>query len=218
MRSNLNNRFNNPIRGRFNAWILRISGNIDHKIHGKWKRKIFDDLPNSVVEIGPGTGANLRYYRRGTLLTAIEPNLMMLDRLRNNSDRHRISLDIRESRAENLDLADESVEAVVGTQVLCTVDDLNQVLNEVYRVLKSGGQFLFLEHIAAPKGTFFRRLQDLNIIRQPWRWCMEGCKINCETDSAVKAAGFSEIDMDYYELKSLLPIPIRHFVAGIAVK
>jgi ubiquinone/menaquinone biosynthesis C-methylase UbiE len=214
----VNSHFSNPIRGRFNKWILHASDNTSHKIYGKWKQKIFENIPNSVVELGPGTGANLRYYRQGTFLTAIEPNLMMHDQLRKNAKQYEITLDIRDSKAEDLDLTDESTEAVISTLVLCTVGDMNQVLSEAYRVLKPGGRFLFLEHIAAPKGTLLRHFQNLYLIHQPWRWCFEGCRINCETDSALKMAGFSKIELERFELKSLLPVPIRHFITGIATK
>jgi len=214
----MSSHFGNPLRGRFNAWILHITNNAGHKIHGKWKQHIFEGLPDSFVELGPGPGVNFRYYRRGSFLTAIEPNRMMLDRLRRNAEQHGIELDIRESKAERLDLADNSAEAVVATQVLCTVDDLNQVLHEVYRILRPGGHFLFLEHVAAPKGTLLRRFQDLNPIRQSWRWCFEGCNLNCETDSALKTVGFLTTELEHYKVKSLLPVPIRHFIAGIATK
>ena len=142
----------------------------------------------------------------------------MLDRLRKNAKQHEITLDIRKSKAEKIDLADGSVQAVVSTQVLCTVDDLPRVLSEVYRILESGGRFLFIEHIAAPKGTLFRHFQEQNLIRQAWRWCMEGCRINCETNSAMASVGFSEIQMEYFEVKSLIPVPIRHYIVGIATK
>lgn len=214
----MNCSFGNPIRGRFNAWILHFTDNTSHKVHGEWKQKIFQDLPDSFVELGPGTGGNFRYYRRGSLLTAIEPNRMMRDRLLKKAEQHGINLDIRELRAEDLDLADQSTDAVVSTEVLCTVDDLNQVLNEVYRILRPGGRFLFLEHVPAPKGTLLRRLQDLNIIRQPWHWFFEGCNLNCETDSALNTAGFSKIELEHYKVKSLLPAPIRYYIAGIATK
>ena len=217
-RIDLNHRFSNPVRGRLNAWMLHVTDDTGHKFLCKWKQKIFEDLPNSVVELGPGTGTNLRYYRHGSHLIAIEPNLIMLNHLRRNAERYGITLDIRESKAEKLDLADESAEAVVSTQVLCSVDGLNQVLNEVYRILRPGGRFLFLEHVAAPKETFLRRLQETNLILQSWRWLAEGCRINCEIDSAIESVGFSKIEVEHFEVKSLLPIPIRHFIAGIATK
>ena len=52
----MNRRFSNPVRGRFNAWILHISDNTGHKTFGKRKQKIFENLPDSIVELGPGGG------------------------------------------------------------------------------------------------------------------------------------------------------------------
>ncbi len=214
----MNSCFSNSIRGRFNAWILHVSEDMDHKTFGKWKQKIFEDIPDSIVELGPGTGSNFRYYPGGSVLTAIEPNQMMLDRLQKSAKQHEITLDLRQSRAEKLDIADGSARAVVSTQVLCTVDDLHQALKEVYRILKPGGRFLFIEHIAAPKGTVLRRVQEQKLIRQTWQWCMEGCRINCETNSALASVGFSKMQIQNFEIKSILPIPIRHYIAGIATK
>ena len=116
------------------------------------------------------------------------------------------------------------------------MDNQAQVLNEVYRILKPGGRLLFMEHVAAPKGTLLRHLQDL--LNSPWQWCLEGCKLNCETtESALRMAGFSKIELEHFELKSiipspvpvkrsverfelksLIPSPVRHHIAGIATK
>jgi len=202
------------IKSRFNAWLFEAGDDRIHKVYGGWKHQIFDDLPDSVVEIGPGVGANFRYYHRGIHLTVIEPNPMMYDRLRKRAEHHGIDLDIRESRAEDLDLPDQSTDAVVTTLALCSVDQ-TQVLNQIYRILRPGGRLLFLEHIVAPKGTLLRRLQYL--IRQPWRWWF-GCMLNCKTDITLRTAGFSNIELEYFELKGLLSVPAKHHIVGIATK
>jgi len=56
-----------------------------HRKYGPRKRAIFGRLPASVVEIGSGPGANLRYYPPGTRITAIEPNAAMHAPLRANA-------------------------------------------------------------------------------------------------------------------------------------
>lgn len=210
--------FGHSVRGRFNAWFLHTIENHIHRHTGKRKRKLFEDLPCSAVELGPGTGANFRYYRAGTVLTAIEPNLMMHSRLRRNAEQYGINLDIRGLKKDGLglDLASESTEAVISTLVLCSVGNQRQVLNEVHRILRPGGRFLFLEHVAARRGTLMRYFQDL--IRQPWQWCFEGCDPICETGSALKEAGFSKIELENFEVKSLIFAAIKHHIAGIATK
>ena len=47
-----------------------------------------------------------------------------------------------------------SVDAVLGTHVLCSVTDPVRVLDEVRRVLRPGGLYVFEEHVAAPRGTW----------------------------------------------------------------
>jgi len=62
----------NAVRGRLNAAVLRTSGAYGHLMMGRRKRRLFAGLPPAVAEIGPGTGANLRYYRPGTQLSQEE--------------------------------------------------------------------------------------------------------------------------------------------------
>jgi len=214
----MNHHFNNPVRGRLNAWILQVSDSTGHKAHRRWKQQLFEDLPDSFVELGPGTGANFRYYRRGAIVIAVEPNRRMSHRLYRNAEKYGINIALKEYSAEELALDDNSTEAVVSTQVLCTAGDLSKVLNEVYRVLSPRGRFIFLEHVAAPRGTILRRFQDLNLVSCSWRWFFEGCNLNYEIDTAISTAGFSITKLERYEVKTLLPVPIRHFIAGIAIK
>lgn len=208
----MNQWFSHRFRGRFNAWMLHVSENNHHKLYGKRKQQIFEGLPDSVIEVGPGTGGNFRYLRQGTTVTAIEPNLMMHSRLRKNAEKHGIHLDIRGLNGEAFDIADESTDAVICTSVLCCVDNQYQVMNEVHRILRPGGRFLFLEHIAAPRGTLLRRFQGT--IRRPWRWLLEGCDLTRETDSALEEVGFSKIELERFEARGL----VKHYIIGVATK
>ena len=113
----------NPVRGRLNAAVLRTSDAYGHLLLGRRKRRLFAGLPPTVVEVGPGTGANLRYYRPGSRLVAIEPNPHMHAPLRKAARRHGIELELRAEGADAIGLPDASVDAVVSTLVLCTVPD-----------------------------------------------------------------------------------------------
>src|SRR6188508_1732126 len=114
---------NNTVRGPVNAAILRGADGYGHRLFGPRKQALFADLPSTVVEIGPGTGANMRYYRRGTRLIAVEPNRHMHASLRRAARRHGIDLELRAEGADAIGLPDSSVDAVVSTLVLCTVPD-----------------------------------------------------------------------------------------------
>ena len=203
------------VKNRLHAWLLDRAEAYMHRKYGPRKKAIFSQLPSSVVEIGSGPGANLRYYPPGTALTAIEPNRAMHAPLRANAARRDIDLTIRGLKGESLDLASESVNAVVGTLVLCSVDRPRQVIAEIMRILKPGGRFLFLEHVAATNGTPLNHFQKL--LLKPWRWAFDGCHLNRDTHLTLGQAGFATVDMDCFMLSSPAVFIMPH-IFGVAVK
>jgi SAM-dependent methyltransferase len=202
----------NPVRGRFNAAFFRLVDGYVHRLLGARKAALFAGLPAAVVELGPGTGANMRYYRPGTRPTAIEPNPHMHAALGRAAARHGIVLDVRAVGAESTGLPAESVEAVVCTLVLCTVPDPAAALAEVRRIMRPGGRLVIVEHVAAPPGSALARLQRL--LRRPWRWAFEGCELTRATAELLAAAGFAAVDLDRYRLRSLF-MPVNEQVAGV---
>jgi SAM-dependent methyltransferase len=203
------------LRNLLNAWMLDLGESRMDKIYGRRKRALFRDLPREIVEIGPGAGANLRYYAPGTRVIAIEPNPAMHGRLREGAARHGVDLEIRAIRGEVLDLPDALCEAVVGTLVLCSVEDPRRVVSEVHRILKPGGRFVFVEHVAALRGTGLRRVQDA--LHGPWRWLFDGCNLNRSTNLVLREAGFASIEMDCF-LLAVPFVPARPHILGCAVK
>jgi SAM-dependent methyltransferase len=200
-------------RGPFNATFFALLGPyIDWSVR-RHKRRVFADLPSAVVELGSGVGANLRYLSPGSTLIAIEPNVPMHRRLRAAAERSLVHLDLRERLAERTGLADASADTVISSLVLCTVADPAEVLAEVRRVLRPGGTFRFVEHVAAPAGTPTRTLQRL--LRRPWAWTFEGC--SCERDLAglLRAAGFARVEIEPYRLHGPF-ISFNPQIAGIA--
>jgi ubiquinone/menaquinone biosynthesis C-methylase UbiE len=204
-----------PIRDRLNAWLLASSDETTHRQYGRRKRELFADLPSALVEIGPGAGANFRYYPPGTRVIAFEPNPALHDRLRQAAADRGIELDLRAGSAEALDLPDASVEAVVATLVLCTVPDPRRVVAEARRVLRPGGRFLFIEHVAAPAGSALRALQ--RIVRSPWRWLSEGCCVDRDTAALLAAAGFTALHVEPFQVPTPL-LPVRPHIVGEAVR
>ena len=178
------------------------------------KRDLFRDLPGQVVEIGAGVGANFRYFPNGARVTAVEPNLHMHDPLCRRAGDLGIELDLVPAGAEAIPLPDDSAEAVISTLVLCTVDDPEQALGEVRRILKPGGRFLFVEHVAAPHGHWRRVLQD--VLHRPWRYIFEGCHTNRDTAAYIEAAGFRELSLETHVMQSPF-VPVNSQISGVAV-
>jgi SAM-dependent methyltransferase len=205
----------NPVRGRLNAAIFRAVDRYADRLFGAVKRAQFATLPGTVVEIGPGTGANLRYYRPGTHLIAVEPNPHMHATLAAAARRRGITLDLRSAGADHIGLPDGSVDAVVSTLVLCTVPDPAAAVSEILRILRPGGRLVFIEHVRATDHRVYGPLQRL--LARPWRWLFEGCDLQRDTEATLAAAGFAGLSVRRYRARSVF-LPINPQIAGVATR
>jgi ubiquinone/menaquinone biosynthesis C-methylase UbiE len=204
-----------PIIGRINAVFFRFMDWYAHWKYAQLKRRLFRDLPDAIVELGAGAGANFRYFAEGTRVITPEPNVHMHSILERKARSHGIVVDIRASGAEKLDIEDESVEAVVCSLVLCTVRDPARALREALRVLKPGGRFLCIEHVAAPAGSFIGRLQRW--VFRPWQWFFEGCHTHRDTASTLRSAGFSQVSIEPFTWRSIF-LPVRPQIVAVCIK
>ena len=204
----------NPVRGRFNAWFLAALDGYMHWKYAGIKSRLLGQVPPVVVELGPGSGANFRYLPRGTRLIAIEPNRHMHPALRRRARQYGIDLDLRGLAGENLDLAPASVDLVFSSLVLCTVAQPEQVVAEVRRVLRPGGRFACVEHVAAPAGSGINAMQRL--IKRPWQWVFEGCDLCRDTGATLRASGFAQVDVQPLVLPTMF-VPIRHQITAVCI-
>jgi len=203
-----------PVRLRLFAWFMaRFGHKADHYL-APHKERLFADLTGTVLEIGPGAGANLRHFPgKGLFWIGVEPNPYMGQHLRQEAERLGIAIDLRSGTAENLPVETETVDAVVGTLVLCSVVDQRRAINEIVRVLKPGGRFVFIEHIAAARGTLLRRIQSA--VRPAWRRMGDGCHPDRATDEVLQNYGFAKLEIK--DFSAPLPI-VRPHIAGVAIK
>lgn len=209
---NQNNRHQGLI-SRMNAWLIsKISEDYNRRVDQR-KQELFESLSGKVLEIGPGTGANLDYYPEGVALIGLEPSPHMQRYLQNKAEETGRKIKIITGVAEDIPLEDESVDSVVSTLVLCSVSDPQIALSEIKRVLKPGGQFLFLEHVAAHENRFLRIIQHL--VKPLWKYIADGCRPDRETGAMIREAGFGELQMKRFKLS--LPLVGPH-IMGRAVK
>ena len=204
-----------PVRDRMNAWLLHVLDGYAHRRYRAVKRELFGGLPRTILEIGAGDGANFRYLAPGTHVVALEPKVRMHPYLHEAGRRHWVTVDVRRGWAERIPLADASVEAVISSLVLCTVADPERVLFEVRRVLRPGGRFWCIEHVAAPGGTSVAHVQKW--LHRPWRWLFEGCETQRDVAQLLREAGFRSVEITPFTLRTAL-IPIRPQIAGVALK
>ena len=123
-----------------------------------------------------------------------------------------IDVDVRQVFADAMDWADGIADVVVSTAVLCSVRDQAKTLKEIRRVLKPGGQFVFLEHVGAGRATALRGLQRL--IRPVWSCVVDGCDPVRDTGEAILKAGFQMKRVEKFKL----PLgPIAPHIGGVAL-
>jgi len=176
------------------------------------KPRLFADLAGKVLDIGCGTGANLRFLPAGVGYWGVDSNPYMLNYARAEAKRLGRRAALVHGDAAQLAFPNGSFDAVIATLVLCSVPDPARVLAEVRRVLQPGGRFVFLEHVAAQPGSRLRGWQR----RSVWLWRMlgDGCSPARETERTIASAGFARMEMETFDV----PVPIfRPHVAGVAV-
>lgn len=203
------------IRSHIEAALLDVAAVRSRRRFGEHLAETIGGLSGTIVELGPGTGANLRYFSDDAHVIAVEPNPVMRDKLAANAQRLGVDLDIRSVRGEHIDVADKTADFVLATLVLCGVDDPAQVVAEAHRVLKPGGSFHFMEHVGAPQGSVTQKVQAA--VKVPHRWMFNGCEVDRDTASLLRASDFSEVEIDEIDC-GVGDLYVRHRILGVAVK
>ncbi len=183
----------------------------------QWRRELLAQVSGEVLEIGAGTGANIKLYSdRVSRLMLTEPDRHMRQQLEekvSSYDPGRLA--VSAGSAENIVADGASFDYVVTSLVCCSVTDLNASLGEIKRVLKPGGGLVFLEHVAAPDGTSRRRWQ--NRINPIWKTFMGNCHLNRETEQAILDQGFQIAQIERESMRKAASI-VRPTIRGIAIK
>ncbi|KAI3812034.1 hypothetical protein L1987_16735 [Smallanthus sonchifolius] len=174
-----------------------------------YKSQLFANLPvkaANILEIGIGTGPNLKYYGNaasGASVVGVDPNRKMEKYVKAAAQASGLpptKFKFIHAVAEALPVSDASMDVVVGTLVLCSVKGVNKTLQEIKRVLKPGGIYIFVEHVAAKDGTFLKVIQRaLDPLQQA---VADGCHLTRETGDSISAAGFSSTDIKQVFLSS----------------
>lgn len=169
------------------------------------RREVLSGARGRVLEIGAGTGLNLELYPREGLdsLVVTEPDPHMFKQLRERAPKVCAGAELVQAGGEDLPFEDDSFDTVTVTLVLCTVPDQAATLREIKRVLKPGGQLLFLEHVRSNHADL-AKWQDR--LEKPWRFLGDGCHCNRDTEAALRAAGFELSGVDHPELPKAPPI------------
>lgn len=108
---------------------------------------VLANVQGEVLEIGFGTGLNLSYYPEDIhKIIAIDANPGVNALAQKRIQASSITVDNRVLNGENLPMVDNTFDSVVSTWTLCSIANVEQAIKEIYRVLKPGGRFFFVEH------------------------------------------------------------------------
>jgi ubiquinone/menaquinone biosynthesis C-methylase UbiE len=165
-----------------------------------------------VIEIGGGTGANLPFYGPAVeSLTVTEPQPPMLRRLQSRVREEASAAKVLRAPAEDLPFEDHTFDVAVSTLVLCGVDDQPRALRELRRVLRPGGQLLFIEHVRSDDPKTVRLQNRLNWLNR----LVVCCDCNRPTLASIQEAGFTVTQIEHTALPKAPPF-VRPTIMGSA--
>ena len=183
----------------------------------QWRAELLAGLTGDVLEVGAGTGLNLPFYPPGLArLVLSEPDPHMRRRLMARRQQPEVTpWELSDASLDDLPFPADSFDTVVGTLVLCSVPRPAQALAEIHRVLKPGGRFVFLEHVAAEDRP--RRLRWQHRVEPLWKRLAGGCHLTRRTAEAIVAAGFAIPNIQRESMRKAWPL-VRPTIRGVAVK
>ncbi|HVM07791.1 MAG TPA: class I SAM-dependent methyltransferase [Acidimicrobiales bacterium] len=151
------------------------------------RRRLIAEATGRVLEVGGGTGLNLRHYRDVESVCVTEPDAAMRKRLLGRVGSAAVPVEVHELPIEATGLPDQAFDTVVCTLVLCTVADPEVALREIRRLLAPGGRLLFLEHVRSP--GWRGRVQA--VTTPVWSATAgAGCHLDRRTLDSIRSAGF----------------------------
>ena len=192
----------------YDRWMARL----DRRGGDEHRRRLVEVAEGEVLEIGAGTGMNFKHYRKASRVVALEPDPGMRQRAEQRAGRAAVVIEVVDGDGMNLPFPDGSFDTVVFGLVLCTIPDSERALSEARRVIRSGGELRFYEHVRAtdPKVA---RAQDR--YERPWRWFGRGCHPNRDTPSTIERAGFVVSTLDRFDMPGV-PRIVQPHVEGTA--
>lgn len=167
-------------------WVLELVMN--QRMFRKLRREALAPAAGRVLEVGFGTGINLPYYPPGVArVVGVDSNPGVSRLAARRAAASQVEVEHHALSAESLPFDDAGFDTVVSTFTLCSIPDLQQALSEVRRVLKPGGEFLYLEHGLSPDPAVARWQRRIN---PAWKVVGDGCHLDRDPTAELRRAGF----------------------------
>lgn len=178
------------------------------------RRENLAGLTGRVLEVGAGTGTNFEFYPAGvTEVVAVEPERRLAALAEEAAVRAGVPVTVTADTVEQF-ADDEPFDAVVCSLVLCSVDDPESVVKQLFSVLKPGGQLRYLEHVAATGARAgLQRVADATV----WPRLLGNCHTHRHTEATIVGAGFGIAGARReWTVPAWVPLPVAEFAIGVA--
>jgi ubiquinone/menaquinone biosynthesis C-methylase UbiE len=182
---------------------------------GRHRRELLAAASGEILEIGFGTGLNLPHYPEHVRrLTTVDPNPGMNRKAGKRIAASGKEVDQRLLSGEQLPFSTGTFDCVVSTWTLCSIPDVGRAVAEVYRVLKPGGRFLFIEHGLSPEPRVQRWQRRLNWLQMR---LADGCRLDRNMRELVAAQPFASVQATEFYLEET-PKILGYLYRGMAMK
>jgi len=183
---------------------------------GRMREHVVPRAQGHVLEVGIGTGLNMRYYdkARVTQITGLDPAMQMHSLAQKRIEGSGLQVNLIGLSAEQIPTPDASFDTVLMTYTLCTIADPHAALLEMRRVLKPTGRLLYCEHGRAPDAAVQRwqeRLQPL------WGKLAGGCQLERDVPALLQAAGLALPDLQTCYIKGPRPFNFHYWGEALPV-
>jgi SAM-dependent methyltransferase len=206
------NRVDNPFFARMWAVLSRYEPESLREL----RRENLAGLSGRVLEVGAGTGSNFVHYPTSVEeVVAVEPEPRLNAIAQRTAATAPVPVTVMDRAVEDIEPG-EPFDAVVCSLVLCSVEDQEAVLRQLFWMLRPGGELRYLEHVASSgaRGRL-QRLADATI----WPRLAGNCHTHRDTETAIVNAGFVQQTARHdWTLPAWVPVPVSEHTLGRAVR
>ena len=207
----------NSPRPLFARCLARSAAISERKGADAYRRRLLSGLSGRVVEVGAGTGVHFPHYP-GTVteVLAVEPEPNLREMAQAAARDSPVPVRVVSGMAEALPVPDGSMDAGVSAGLLCSVPDPAGALAELARVIRSGGELRFFEHVISRRSRAARLQRGLDA-SGVWARAMGGCHTSRDTEAAIARAGFRIDSIERFTFHpTLLDLPVAPKILGRA--
>jgi ubiquinone/menaquinone biosynthesis C-methylase UbiE len=203
-------------QSRFARYLERRERRRPDLVARELRRRLLSGLRGAVIEVGCGDGRAFEHYPPEVdRVLAVEPDPTARAVAAERAREAGVPIEVVDGSAETLPARDGAFDAAVAIWVLCSVPDVSAALAELRRVLVSGGELRFYEHVRSANAAFHGLQHAVDAFF--WTRALGGCRTTRDTEAAIEEAGFEIVELEHgFHSSSLLTVTSAPYVLGTA--